>query len=127
MEKIEKIFNIISKNILDKKGKNLVGIDIRNISSTASYVFIAEGNIDRHVKAISKNLQNSLKEVGERPAFVDGYTFGDWVILDYIEFVIHVFVPCMREKYNIEDLFSDGQLLTLNNNPSCYLDLNTTI
>lgn len=104
----------IAQAISDKKGINLIAIDVRGISTITDYIIIAEGNVDRHVTAIAKNIEKELFQAGEgHPAYVDGLQNGDWVVLDYIHVMVHLFIPGLREKYQLERLWSQGKIMDL--------------
>ena len=78
------------------------------------YIIVAEGNVDRHVVAISKAVEESLKEKGQKAEYVEGLRNGDWVVLDYIEVMVHIFMPGLREKYQLERLWTDAKIIDLN-------------
>ncbi len=103
----------LAQLIYDKKGTNIIGIDIRGVSSITSFVLIANGNVSRHVSALSNLIEEFMKEHGEKLVHLEGKQNGDWVVLDYSDLVIHLFVPEMREKYQLERLWSDGQVVDL--------------
>lgn len=103
----------LAQLIFDKKGSNIIAIDVRGVSSITNFVIIADGNVDRHVIALAKELQDEMREEGEKPVHVEGLQTGDWVVLDYFELVIHLFVPEMRQKYQLERLWSDGKVIDL--------------
>ncbi len=107
------LLNLIAQTIFEKKGSNIVAIDIRKHSSITDYVIVAQGNVDRHVTSIGRAIQDALKEKGERPIHVEGMQTGDWVVLDYGTFIIHLFMPEMREKYHLESLWSDSEIVDL--------------
>lgn len=107
------LLNLIAQTIFEKKGSNIVAIDIRNHSSITDYVIVAQGNVDRHVTAIGRAIQDALKEKNERPIHAEGMQTGDWVVLDYGTFIIHLFMPEMREKYHLESLWSDSEIVDL--------------
>ena len=109
----KEILNLVGQAIFDKKGFNIVALDVGGISSITDYVIVAEGNVDRHVMAISKGIQETLCEVQEKPTFVEGGRAGEWIVLDYTQLVIHIFMPGLRERYNIEQLFPNADLLEL--------------
>jgi len=105
----------IAQAISDKKGINLIAIDVTGVSTITDYIIIAEGNVDRHVIAIAKNIEKELFQAGEgHPAYVDGLQNGDWVVLDYIHVMVHLFIPGLREKYQLERLWSQGKIMDLN-------------
>ncbi len=103
----------IAQAIFDKKGSNIIAIDVRGISSITDYVLIADGNVDRHVVALAKEIEDIMRDGGERPVHVEGLQNGDWIVLDYFWVVIHLFVPEMREKYQLERLWADGKVIDL--------------
>lgn len=106
--------NIIAQAIYDKKGFNTLVIDVRNISSMTDYFIIAEGTVDRHVKALSQAIQDELSKKAQlTPLHVEGEQEGDWVVLDYGDFVIHLFIPELREKYALEELWQKGRLVSV--------------
>ena len=109
----EEQVKLIAQTISDKKGRNIMALDVRGHSSMTDYIVVAEGNVDRHVIAISKAVEDSLRETGEKPVYVEGLRNGDWVVLDFIQVMVHLFMPGLREKYQIERLWSDATLIDL--------------
>lgn len=105
----------IAKAIDEKKGVNILAIDVRGISTLTDYFLIAEGTSDRHVKAIASTV---IDVMGKKPLHKEGLSVGDWVVLDYGEIVIHLFVPALREKYQIESIWSKGLMVQLDFNSS---------
>ena len=103
----------IAQTIYEKKGKNIIAIDVRGISSITEYVLIADGNVDRHVIALAKEVEDAMRDLGQKVAHVEGLQNGDWVVLDYFQIVIHLFIPEMRQKYQLERLWPDGKVLDL--------------
>lgn len=107
--------NIVAQAIYDKKGFNTLIIDVRNISSMTDYFIIAEGTVDRHVKALSQTICDELsKKAKLNPLHVEGEREGDWVVIDYGEFVIHLFIPDLRQKYALEELWKKGRIVNAN-------------
>lgn len=106
-----KLLNEIAQTIFDKKGFNILVLDVRGISTMTDYFIIAEGNVDRHVQALSMALIDQLKEEGYDPLHVDGQRDGEWVVLDYSDFVIHLFIPDLRQKYALEQLWHEGKII----------------
>jgi ribosome-associated protein len=103
---------LIVQAIYDKKGINPIVIDVRNVSTITDYIIIAEGNVDRHVVAMAKSIDESvLKAVKEHPAYSEGLQNGDWVVLDYIEVMVHLFIPTFRERYQLEMLYAQGKIM----------------
>ena len=105
------LLTIIAQTIFDKKGFNILVLDVRSFSTMTNYCIIAEGNVDRHVKAISQALRDSLKPLGVTPFHVEGDHAADWLVMDYGWFMVHLFTPEMREKYALEELWSKGAIV----------------
>jgi ribosome-associated protein len=105
------MLNSIAQIIYDKKGINTLVLDVSGVSTITDYAVIAEGNVDRHVIAIGQAIQQAMAERGERPAYVEGMQTGDWVVLDYIEVMVHLFMPGFREKYQLEKLWKEGKIV----------------
>lgn len=93
---------------LDRKAEDVVALDLRGISSATDTFLIATGNSDVHVRAIAEHLIDELKKEGVRPAHVEGMSGGRWVLIDYIDLVVHVFHPEARQFYQLEELWGDA-------------------
>ncbi len=102
--------NKAAQIIVDKKGFNILALDVRGLSSITDYILIAEGNVDRHVAAIAHAIMEGM---GEKPLYVEGLQTGDWVVIDYSEIMIHLFMPGLREKYQLERLYPDSKIVEL--------------
>ena len=93
---------------------NIAALDLRGISTVTDYYLICSGTSEPHLKAIAGEIQEQLKEKFDtRPAAVDGFPVSQWVILDYISVLVHVFHTEKREYYALEDLWSDAPRLKL--------------
>lgn len=110
---LKAISNLIAQTIYDKKGVNILALDVRGISTLTDYVIIAEGNVDKHVVAIADAILNALEEVGYECVQKEGMLTGDWVVLDFLNIMVHLFMPGLRDKYRLEDLWKDSQILDL--------------
>ncbi|NGX63959.1 MAG: Ribosomal silencing factor RsfS [Candidatus Anoxychlamydiales bacterium] len=108
-----KLINIIAQIIYDKKGFNILALDVKGISTICDYIIIAEGNVDRHIRAIANEVVQELKELKEKPFHVEGLQESDWVVLDYLDVIVHLFKPGMREIYALENLWKDGKIIDL--------------
>ncbi len=107
------MLNCIAQVIYDKKGFNILALDVKGLSSITDYIVIAEGNVDRHVAAIGRSILDELREKGVQPVHVEGFQTGDWVVLDYGEIMVHLFMPGLREKYSLERLWSESKIVDL--------------
>lgn len=95
----------------DRKGRELVVLDLRGLSTATDFFVIATGTSDMHVRSIAEHIIEELKRSGARPSHVEGLRGGRWVLLDYIDFVVHVFHPEARAFYQLEDLWGDAPRL----------------
>jgi ribosome-associated protein len=99
--------------LLDRKAVDISVLDLRGISTATDYFIVASGRSDTHVSAVADHLFGELKEEGVRPIGMEGMRGGRWVLLDYVDFVVHVFHPAAREFYQLERLWGDAPLHTL--------------
>jgi ribosome-associated protein len=97
----------------DLKANDMLVLDLRGISNATDYFLIATGTSDMHVKSIADNIVEELKKEGVRPSHVEGLRGGRWVLIDYIDFVVHVFHPAAREFYQLERLWGDAPAHTI--------------
>lgn len=105
MELAEKILKILE----DKKGIDIVNIDIKEKSSLADYFIIASGTSNTHIKALADNVEEELKKENIYPNKIEGYNTGIWILMDYGEVVIHIFTEKERENYKLEELWEKMQ------------------
>jgi len=97
----------------EKKAKDLKALDMRGLSAVTDYMIIATGSSDTNVRAIADGVREKLLEKGERPFSTEGFQEGSWVLLDYVDFVVHVFHYEKRLYFGLEDLWADAKLVTL--------------
>lgn len=107
----KQMLNSIAQAIYDKKGFNILGIDVHQFSTLTDSFIIAEGNVERHVQALSRSVQDILKDFDLSPIQIEGERAGDWVVLDYGDVVIHILTHDMREKYALETLWKEGKIV----------------
>jgi ribosome-associated protein len=103
----------IAQVIYDKKGFNILALDVRGFSSITDFLLIAEGNVDRHVSSIARAVVDELGEKGEEPVHAEGVKTGDWAVLDYGTVVVHIFSPLLRERYSLERLWNESKIVDL--------------
>jgi ribosome-associated protein len=97
----------------DRKAADMLVMDLRGISNATDYFLVVSGTSDMHVRAIAEHIIEELKREGVRPSHVEGLRTGRWVLIDYIDFVIHVFHPAARDFYQLERLWGDAPTLAL--------------
>lgn len=107
----KQLLNAIAQTIYDKKGFNIIALDVREVSTLTDYVIIAEGNIDRHIKALSLAVKDRLHDLKQKPLYVEGERSGDWVVIDCGEVVIHLMMTDFREKYALEQLWKHANII----------------
>lgn len=95
---------------LERKARDVTAMDLRGISSATDWFLVATGASDIQIRAIAEHIIDTLKSEGVRPNHVEGIQSGRWVLIDYIDWVVHVFHPEAREFYQIERLWGDGTL-----------------
>jgi len=105
--------NAIAQTIFDKKGFNILALDIQDCSNLTDYVLIAEGNLEKHVTAIAQAVIDQLQKMGLKAERVEGLREGDWVVIDYVHIMVHLFKPGLRDKYQLEALWHKGQIVDL--------------
>lgn len=109
-----KNLNRVAQAIFDKKGFNILALDVRGLSTMTDYLVIAEGSVDRHVKSLATAINHALPETTLHSYRVDGEKDAEWIVMDCGDVVIHLFIPEMREKYAIEELWSKAKIVDLN-------------
>jgi ribosome-associated protein len=107
----------IIKGIEDVKGLDIDILDLRGIdNSVCDYFVICNGNSNTQVNAIVGSIQKGVsKELKDKPWHVEGADVGEWVLMDYVNVVVHVFQKHIREYYNIESLWGDAKITTIEN------------
>lgn len=94
--------------LFDRKAVDVTLLDLRGVSTATDYFLIATGRSDTHVSSIGDHVVDELKKEGVRPSGVEGMRGGRWVLIDYVDFVVHVFHPAAREFYQLERLWGDA-------------------
>jgi ribosome-associated protein len=92
----------------DRKGSDMLVMDPRGISNATDFFLILSGTSDMHVRSIAEHIIEELKKEEVRPSHVEGLRSGRWVLIDYIDFVVHVFHPAARDFYQLERLWGDA-------------------
>jgi ribosome-associated protein len=97
----------------DRKADDVVGLDVRTISSFADTFIIATGTSDRHVRSVADSIEAALKAHGDPPIGIEGHDEGRWVLIDCGDTIVHVFQQEIRDHYDLERLWSDAPALEL--------------
>jgi len=94
---------------LDYKAHDVVLLDLRGVTDMTDFFIVASGTSDTHVRSIGENLASDMKKLGSPVVHLEGVAKGRWVLLDFVDFVVHVFHPTLREFYQLERLWSDAE------------------
>ena len=98
---------------LDMKANDVVLLNLSGVTDMTDYFVIASGTSDTHVRSIGEHLIAELKKQGVRVHHVEGVQQGRWVLLDFVDFVVHIFHPTLRSFYQIERLWSDAEVVPI--------------
>ncbi len=104
------LVDAIVNGILGKKGEEIISINLGKINSTVCDFFVVcHGNSHNHVTAIAESVEEEVNKLcGVKPARREGYTNGEWLLLDYLDVVVHVFREPVRRYYQLEELWADA-------------------
>ncbi len=97
----------------DKKAFDIKILDIRSVSSIADYFVIADGTSRNQVQAMCNNVEEYMEKSGFQMKSAEGYSEGGWILLDYYDIIIHIFSDEARRFYNIERIWSDGAVVSI--------------
>jgi ribosome-associated protein len=105
-----KIFKTIIKAIQDKKGENILSLDLRKIhEAVADYFIICQANSNTQLKAIADFIEAEVKDkCGENPYKHEGRQAQQWILIDYVNIVVHIMLPEPRKFYQLEEMWSDA-------------------
>lgn len=96
--------------IREKKGYNISILDLRHLpNALCDFMVVCSGSSDTQTGAICDSVEKELRDLGERPFRSEGKVTGEWILLDYINVVVHIFLPRVREYYNLEELWGDAR------------------
>jgi ribosome-associated protein len=115
--KSEALAKKISKLILEKKGEDVKILDIRKLTNISDYFVIASASSDTQVKAIADHISKETKKMDERPWHNEGMTNMNWVLLDFVDVVAHIFLTESRKFYNLEGLWADAEITDVVDEP----------
>jgi ribosome-associated protein len=110
------LISVIIKGIDEVKGENIQLLDLRDIENTVcDYFVICSGNSNTQVNAISGSVQKMVsKELKDKPWHIEGQGNSEWVLMDYVNVVVHIFQKQVRDYYDIESLWGDAKITEIN-------------
>lgn len=112
---------VLTKNIIkaiqDKKGENIACLNLKNIDAAVTdYFVICDGTSNTQVNAIKDSVEEEVrKAMGEKPWHIEGTTNAEWILMDYVNVVVHIFQKETREFFNIEGLWADAEISYIEN------------
>jgi len=101
----------IAEAALERNARAPLVLDLRGLSDVTDFFVIATGDSDTHTRAISENIVDRAREAGFRPVGVEGLSQGQWVLMDFVGLIVHVFLSPVREFYRLESLWGDAPSL----------------
>ena len=103
---------------LEKRAEDVVVMDLRGLTSITDYFVICSGASDTQVKAIIEHIEDELRTKKLKPWHREGHSNLQWVILDYVDVVVHVFLPEVRDFYGLERLWGDAEIVKVSDEPT---------
>ncbi|HEX5893611.1 MAG TPA: ribosome silencing factor [Solirubrobacterales bacterium] len=97
----------------DKKASDLVALDVRGLVGYTDFLVICTARNERQAKAIHEEVYHQIKRDGRLPARVEGEQEGEWILMDYLDAVLHVFTPDLRDRYRLDVLWGEAERLEL--------------
>lgn len=102
-----------ARRAVERKARDVTVMDLRDLSSVTDFFVIATGRSDVHARTIAEHVIDSSKRDGRGPETVEGLDQGRWVLVDYIDYVVHVFQPSVRDYYQLELLWGDAKTVVV--------------
>lgn len=111
-----KLCDLVVKGMQEKKGEDISIVDLKNVKhAVADYFIICSGTSDTHADAISDSIEDEVhKAVEEWPWHTEGKSNREWILIDYVDVVAHVFIKERREFFGLEDLWGDANIQKIN-------------
>ena len=110
------IAEIAANSALDRKALDIVILDLRGLSAFTDYFVICSGTSDTHVDGIAQNIEDELREHNTKLWHREGTKKSSWILLDYIDVIVHIFLKDAREFYSLERLWGDAPKTTVEDN-----------
>lgn len=104
---------LVTRFALEKKARDLVVMEVRDVTSIGDYFVICAGSSDRQVQSIAQGIEENLSEAGHPPLSVEGVHRGHWVLMDFSDVIVHIFYEPVREFYDLEGLWGHAPRVEL--------------
>lgn len=106
---IDDLIKIVETALDELKAKDVVRIDVRELTGVTDYMIIASGGSNRQVTALAESVIEKTKEAGRKPLGVEGKETGEWVLVDLGDIVVHIMQPATRQFYDLEKLWQSAE------------------
>lgn len=103
----------VAKLLIDQKALDVSVLEVKGMSDIADYLVIASGTSERHTQGLADRVVRGLKDLGERPIATSGIGKSEWVLLDYGDFMVHVFYEAARQYYSLDELWENAKIVPL--------------
>lgn len=113
LETLDPMLRAAVEAAVDKKASDIVVLDLEGLASFTDYFLLCSGGSQRQLKTVADEIDRRLREAGRKPMHFEGYPKGEWVLMDYVDFVIHIFTPESRAYYDLERLWGDAARLAV--------------
>jgi ribosome-associated protein len=110
---LDPALRIAAEATRDKKALDIVVLDLRGLATFTDYFLICAGGSRRQIETIADEIEEKLQTAKRKPSHVEGYPRGDWILMDYVDFVVHIFTPASRAYYDLERLWGDAERLAI--------------
>lgn len=108
LETLDKDLRTAVEACQEKKAAEILVLDLRGLASFTDYFLICSGASNRQLKAIADEIEETVAMMKRKPAHREGYPRGEWILMDYVDFVVHVFTTSSRAYYDLERLWGDA-------------------
>ena len=109
MEKLKAIKELLES----KKAENIVVLDVSRLTNIADFFIVASATSPVHARALAEHLTEEMEKIGYPPDHIEGKEFGNWILVDFIDVIVHIFTPEWRERYGIEWIWTEAQRVEL--------------
>jgi ribosome-associated protein len=109
----EQLWHAVVEAAESKQAKEIKVLDLREITAFADFFVVCSGANARQIQAIANEIETHMKQLGEYPNCVEGYQNAEWVLLDYGDYVVHIFTDKARQYYDLERLWRDARTVAL--------------
>lgn len=101
----------VFKALDDKKGHDIKVLDVQGLTSIADYFILATGTSTKHASSLADAVEEELSKQGFEPSHKEGHRTGEWILLDYLDVIVHVFTADTREFYKLEKMWKDAEIV----------------